>query len=478
MTENLEPTDEIRLVEITAPPSKSLSHRYMIGASLVSGESLLFNCLESEDLKATRRILCTAGTQMEPLEANSMDATRDWRIKGMNGKPQGGKTQALPCDVGESGTTCRLLTSILAAGEGLFNIFGHGRMHERPIGELCDVLGSLGAKISYEGKPDCPPLLLNANRLDPELTDGHIQIGMDKSSQYFSGLLLAAPLAKSPLTIELAGHKPVSWPYVGLTLDCMSAFGIRFTVEQRPRLGVPWNLLQRSTWRKLEEVRPGCLRVRVWPSNYLPGEYNIEGDWSGSSYFLAAGALGKRPVKVLGLNAESMQGDRVILDILQKMGAKILKEPNSITVYPSALHGATLDMGNCPDLVPTVTVLAAYAKGSTRIGNVAHLRLKESDRIAAPAIELSKTGVTIDALSDGLLINGMGGMTGHTLKHAHEPRLSKESGLCSHNDHRMAMSLALLEMRDPELSVRERLDDPNVVAKSFPTFWELWSSLR
>ena len=135
-------------------------------------------------------------------------------------------------------------------------------------------------------------------------------------------------------------------------------------------------------------------------------------------------------------------------------------------------------MGACPDLVPTVAVLASYAKGSTRVGNVAHLRLKESDRIAAPALELAKIGATIDQLSDGLLINGMGGTAGRTLKRAHAAKLPAGVGLSAHNDHRMAMSLALLEMRDPELSARERLDDPSTVGKSFPNFWELWSLLR
>lgn len=478
MTDRIEEPDNSNIIEIPAPASKSLSHRYMIGAALAEGESLLYNCLESEDLKVTRDILCAAGARMQSMVNPNFPAEKGWRIWGMNGKPRGGKDAPLACDVGESGTSCRLLTAVLAAGEGLFRIYGQGRMHDRPIGELCSILASLGADIVYEEKAGYPPFLLKANRLDPELVDGQIKIGMDKSSQFFSGLLLAAPMAKTPLTIELAGQKPISWPYVGLTLNCMSDFKIRFSVEQRPRLGVPWNVLQKSTWRGLSEARPGCLRVRVWPSLYQAGEYNVEGDWSGASYFLAAGALGSRPVRVTGLKSSSLQGDRAILDILGKMGARIETGDNFVTVFPSNLHGASLDMGYCPDLVPTVAVLASFAKGSTRISNVGHLRLKESDRIAAPALELGKTGVIIDPLSDGLLINGMGGMTGHTLKHASAPKLPADCGLCAHNDHRMAMSLALLEMKDPELRVRMRLDNPAVVAKSFPNFWELWSFLQ
>lgn len=471
--------NEAATVEIPAPASKSLSHRYLIGAALASGESTINNILESADLEATRGILCEAGARMKPLHGAGMDSATisGWHVWGMAGQPRGGHGTPLQCNVQESGTTCRLLTAVLAAGQGLFRIFGHGRMHERPIGELCFALESLGSGISYEGTPGCPPLLLQAHGLNPGLVDGYIRMGMDNSSQFFSGLLLAAPMARGPLSIELAGQKAVSWPYVGLTLQCLDDFGIRFTVQTRPRLGTPWNELQKTTWRAIAEARPGCLRVRVWPGAYRAGVYNIEGDWSGASYFLAAGALGKRPVRVTGLRADSLQGDRAMLDILQKMGAKVKVETDAITVYPSHLRGVTLDMGACPDLVPTVAILAAFAKGSTRISNVAHLRLKESDRIAAPALELAKAGVTVDALSDGLLINGMGGLAGHVRNKPDSPRLPPDATLSSHNDHRMAMALALLEMRDPALRVRERLDDPAVVRKSFPHFWDLWSRL-
>lgn len=464
-------------VIISAPPSKSLSHRFLIGAALASGESVVRNTLESADLEATRSILRAAGARMEPLEENGQVV--GWRTRGVDGCPRGGgEGDPLQCNVRESGTTCRLLTAALAAGEGVFHIYGEGRMNDRPIGDLCHVLQTLGTDIKFEDKKDYTPFLLRANGIDPGLVDGYVQIGMDESSQFFSGLLMAAPLASSSLSIEVGGKKAVSWPYVGLTLQTLAAFGVRFSVQVRPRIGVPWSDLQKSSWRIIEDIRPGCFRVRVWPSKYKAGEYTIEGDWSGASYFLAAGALGKRPVSVRGLNPESMQGDRRLLDILRKMGARVEISPEAITVYPSELHGVTLDMGSCPDLVPTVAVLAAYAKGSTRIGNVGHLRIKESDRIEAPARELSKAGVMVDALSEGLLVNGMGGLRGHVRNKPDRPRLSENERLCSHNDHRMAMSLALLEMGDTGINARECLDDPTVVRKSFPNFWELWSLLK
>lgn len=465
-------------VEITAPPSKSLSHRYLTGAALASGQSTVLNTLESADVEATRGILCEAGARMKPLhgEGERSASINGWHIWGMNGHPRGGQGRPLECNVEESGTTCRLLTAVLAAGEGLFRIFGSGRMHDRPIGELCYALENLGCGVVYEEKKGCPPLVLNAHGLKPVLVDGFVRIGMDDSSQYFSGLLMAAPLAASPLCVELAGRKAVSWPYVGLTLQCLEDFGIRFKVEIRPRIGDPWIPLQKTTWTKLEDARPGCLRVRVWPGSYQPGTYNIEGDWSGASYFLAAGALGKRPVTVSGIRPDSLQGDRAIIDILRKMGARVDTAANSVTVWPSNLHGVDLDMGACPDLVPTVAVLAAFASGSTRVSNVAHLRLKESDRIEAPVCELARIGVTIDPLADGMLISGKGGHAGK--RRGSATLLESGEKFSAHNDHRMAMSLALLEMLDPELNMRHRLDDASVVRKSFPDFWDMWSRLQ
>ena len=156
------------------------------------------------------------------------------------------------------------------------------------------------------------------------------------------------------------------------------------------------------------------------------------------------------------------------------MGARVDVQPLAVTVYPSRLHGVDLDMGHCPDLVPTVATVAAFAQGSTRIRNVAHLRHKESDRIKAPATELGKTGVVVDELSDGLLINGLGGRNNGKPDH---PVLPDGQTLSAHNDHRIAMSLALLDLCRPQAVVRSRLDDPAVVSKSFPQFWNIWEQL-
>ncbi len=459
---------------VMAPASKSISHRYLLGAALAKGISTVHHTLESLDLECTRTVLSSAGACMEPL-AESSPESGAWRITGMDGKLRGGtELTPLSCDVGESGTTCRLLTAVLAAGEGVFRIHGKGRMHDRPIGDLLDALSDLGTTTTCEGKPGCPPLLLHARGLNPSRCNGEVTIGMDISSQYFSGLLLAAPLACSPLTLVLGGTRAVSWPYVGLTLQCLTDFGIGFDIDIRPHQEALWKTLTPGAWRQLKDASPGCLRVRLRPSTYQAGNYTVEGDWSGASYLLAAGALGQRPVSVRGLQPDSLQGDRAILDILQKMGANVDVQADTITVYPSTLHGVALDMGACPDLVPTVAVLAAYAHGSTHINNVAHLRYKESDRIEAPATELAKAGVTVSRLDDGLLINGL---AGHGNGKSDHPILPDDVDLCTHNDHRIAMSLALLDLRQPGLSVRERLDNAAVVGKSFPHFWKVWEQL-
>lgn len=453
-------------VHVPAPPSKSVSHRYLLAAALADGTSCISHTLESRDLERTRDLLCAAGAQMKPLPQNP-DTSGGWRVTGMKGQPRGGtRAEPLDCNVEESGTTCRLLTAVLSAGRGFFRIHGTGRMHQRPLGDLVPALRALGARLHFEGQDNCPPLVLEACGLNPGLCGGELELGMDLSSQYFSGLLLAAPLAAQPLRITLGGRKAVSWPYVGLTLQCLEDFGIGFLVETRPHPLGPWSAA--SAWRSLTEARPGCVRISVRPGVYHASDHCVEGDWSGTSYLLAAGALGPRPVCVENLHADSLQGDRSMLDILQKMGADLSVEPRSVTVRPSALHGADLDMGNCPDLVPTVAVLAAFAQGSTRITNAAHLRHKESDRIAAPAAELTRLGVTVEQLPDGLVIHG------DTRK---PPVLAPGAGLSAHNDHRIAMSLALLDLRRSGARVRTLLDDPGVVGKSFPHFWQIWEKL-
>ncbi|MEG2172859.1 MAG: 3-phosphoshikimate 1-carboxyvinyltransferase [Desulfovibrionaceae bacterium] len=436
------------MLTIQAPPSKSVSHRYIMCAALAKGESTIKNVLESTDIKRTIAILSAAGATIHAL------GNQSYRITGTDGCLHGGPLPGgtpLSCNVHESGTSCRILTALLASGTGRFRIYGAPRMHERPIGQLVTALEALGVHITFEGRNGCPPFLLETEGID----GGSVSIPLDESSQYLSGLLLAAPCTQSGLMITIGGEKVLSWPYVGLTLQTLEDFDITFAVEQQNE---GW---RRADWRTLTEARPGMVRFLVPPSTYKAGVYTVEGDWSGASYFLAAGAIGPKALRVSGLNAHSVQGDRALLDILKNMGAHICLNKADITVHPSPLHGIDIDMGHCPDLVPTVAMVAAFAQGQTRIHNVAHLRLKESDRIAAPAAELRKAGITVQELDDGLLV------TGGT------PKAPAETVFHCHGDHRIAMSLALLSLGGDIV----HLDEPNVVQKSFPNFWELWGKI-
>lgn len=434
-----------KIIEVEAPPSKSVSHRMVIGAALGVGESRLANVLESDDLKRTMEIMQACGARIERLGEGL------YAIRGVAGTPAGGRDEPVSCFVGESGTTCRLLTAVVAAGLGRFRIHGAPRMHERPIGELVMALRMLGVGVEWEGAAGFPPLVIDTNGMP----GGEVNIGLDESSQYLSGLLLAAPLGKT-LTIHVTGKKAVSWPYVGLTLKAMEDFGHSFRVEMLEEDG--W--VQRD-WRAIREVLPGRTRFVVKPGIYRAGDYRVEGDWSNASYFLAAGAAGPHPVRVTGLRADSLQGDKAMLDILRSMGARVEVEPAAVTVHPSALRGTQVDMGHCPDLVPTVAALAAFAEGPTTVTNVAHLRIKECDRLAGPATELGKAGVRVEVREDGLTVYPAG-----------RAAIAAPEGTVFHayGDHRMAMSLSLLGLAGVDV----RLDDPKCVSKSFPSFWRKW----
>ncbi len=512
---------------VHAPASKSMSHRMLMGAALANGESVVNNVLESQDLMQTMAILEAAGARFEKVEQGV------YKVQGsaMQGKKD--FNDPLSCDVHESGTTCRLLTAILASGEGYFYVHGAERMHERPIGTLTATLEQLGAKFRFQNE-GYPPFILFANGLN----GGEITISLEESSQYLSGLLLAAPLAKEPITIYIGGRHVVSWPYIGLTLQAMKAFGAQFDVclldkDKSTAENKVWKLID---WKSVSEVVPGEIRFRVRPFRaeegnkpaYKAGTYYVEGDWSGASYLLAAGAVGKNPVCVHGLNRLSLQADKALLDILISMKAKIeygVASDPSIIVHPSHLQGVEVNMADCPDIVPTVAVLAAFAHGTTKITGVEHLRIKECDRLNAMAEELKKAGVDVIEEQDGLIIKGLhphkpqsqaemvarehgyiqdapketeeeGVAVSNSQEHIENPSTNvsteeniqqdnaeqkfvsvsencfqgKEFQFKSYGDHRIVMSLSLLQLAGAKVD----FDDKMVITKSFPNFWNVW----
>lgn len=430
---------------IQAPPSKSVSHRAFIAASLAHGTSKVTGALESQDLTRTRQCMATCGASFE-------GAAGDYEITGMDGCPKGGEDAPAILNVGESGTTCRLLTAVIGAGRGLFEVRGEGRMHDRPIRELTSALEPLGVRTSFLEKHDCPPFVMRTQGL----TGGETAISLEESSQYLSGLLLAAPMAAAPTTISIIGKKAVSWPYVAITLSVLDDFGVPFTVQV-----LTGAAYEDADWRELKEIMPGKMRFLMQPAKYKPRGYRIEGDWSNASYFLAAGALGPRPVTVRNLRKDSLQGDKAIVNILFRMGADVSWDGDDVTVSPGLLRGLDLDMGDCPDLVPTVGAVAAQAEGETTIRNVAHLRIKESDRLEAVAAEARKSGATVNVLDDGLCITPGAPPKGQTIEFA------------TYNDHRLAMSTSLYALA----GITVTHDAPSCVAKSFPGFWDEWKKV-
>ncbi len=434
---------------VAAPPSKSFSHRAVIAASLAMGTSRLTGLLDSQDISRTRDCMAAMGAAFHPQSDGSVI------VSGVAGRPQGGDPEGdepAILDVGESGTTCRLLVAVAAAGRGVFEIRGEGRMYDRPIGELVGALLPLGVEALYLGKSGCPPLTI----VTTGLSGGRTSITLEDSSQYLSGLLLAAPLAAAPLTIAVAGTRTVSWPYVAITLSTLDDFGVPFVVEvKKDEAWTP------TDWRALTDVAPGRTRFVMRPAPYLPREHAVEGDWSSASYFLAAGAVGREPVTVTGLRPDSLQGDRAIVDILERMGARIEVAPDGVTVLPGRLTGQDLDMGRCPDLVPTVATAACFATGETVIRNVAHLRLKESDRIEAVAENCTQAGAVVTTTADGMRIKPRPLPAGERVEFS------------AFGDHRLAMSAALFQLAGIEVV----LDNTTCVAKSFPTFWEKWETL-
>ncbi|MUM78631.1 3-phosphoshikimate 1-carboxyvinyltransferase [Pseudodesulfovibrio sp. F-1] len=439
-------------VTVTAPPSKSLSHRTLIAAALADGTSEISGALDSDDITRTRDCLTACGATIE--ERGDMLV-----VTGMKNGPAGGNADGKHKDeppvqlfMHESGTTCRLMTAVAAAGRGAFRIHGAPRMHERPMAELTDALAALGAAFSFEAEPGHLPFVMTTKGYSGK----QVGITLEESSQYLSGLLLGAPLAERETVINISGQKAVSWPYVALTLRIMEDFKAGFEVEIRKEDG--WHPVP---WRSVKVVNPGAVRFMVKPTGYRPAHYRVEGDWSNASYFMAAGAVGRLPVLLKGLVADSLQGDRAIMDILSQMGATIKVSFDGIEVAPGPLRGIEIDMGRCPDLVPTVAAVAAFAATPTTITNVGHLRIKETDRLAACAKELARTGCRTSITDDTLLIRP--GLL---------PR-DKTVEFTTYGDHRMAMSMSLFTLAGADAV----LDNPACVGKSFPGFFDQWATI-
>ncbi len=411
-------------VTVRIPGSKSVTHRAIIAASLAKGKSLLKNVLISEDT------LYTANTLKE-LGVNISFKGEDLHIVGVNGilPPV---THRKDLFLGNSGTSFRLLLSVVALGRGEFFMTGSPRMLKRPIGPLVKALNQLNVQAACIEQNSFPPVLIKANGI----RGGKTRIAGDQSSQFLSSLLLSCPYAERGVTIEVTGNL-VSRPYVDITVDVMEQFGV--TVEK-----IGYNYFN---------IPPG--------QKYEACEFTVQGDASSASYFWAAAALCGGTVATENIHPfKTRQGDIRFLDILEKMGCHVERKEDKVIVQGGDLSGIEADMSAMPDMVPSLAAVALFARGKTYIQNVRHLRIKESDRLHAIALEWSKLGATIEEKDDGLIIHGGRRLSGGEVN--------------PHDDHRMAMSLAVIGLRVPGVKINQE----DCVKKSFPQFWELWDRLQ
>lgn len=402
--------------KIRPPGSKSITNRALACAALAEGASTLSGALDSEDTQVMIAALRQLGIA---IDADLPSAVL--RVEGCGGRipSPGGDLY-----VANSGTTIRFLAALVALGRGTFRLDGAPRMRERPIGDLVEALRQLGADAASEGPGGCPPVVIRAHGLP----GGPAQVRGDVSSQFLSGLLMAAPYAERPVELKVEGTL-VSQPYVRMTLAVMSAFGV--------------------------DVPPGDLSLFRSPDGkkYRGREYAIEPDASAASYFFAAAAITGGEVTVEGLSRRSLQGDVAFVDVLEQMGCRVTFGADHITVAGGELKGVDVDMNAISDTVQTLGAVALFARGPTTVRGVAHIRHKETDRIGALATELRKLGATVDELSDGLRIT---------------PGPLHSAAIDTYQDHRMAMSLALAGLRVPGVVIR----DPGCTAKTYPRFFE------
>jgi 3-phosphoshikimate 1-carboxyvinyltransferase len=407
------PLNQPLRASIQVPGSKSITNRALVLATLCSAvrRHQLRGCLQSEDTEYMLQALQQLGVQV----------AADWTQALPVITVERGDQAYVPAPradlfVGNSGTTMRFLTALLALGHGRYRIDGVPRMRERPIEDLLDALRQLGVRVYAEFGNGCPPVILEADGL----RGGHVHIKGEVSSQFLSGLLMAAPFADGEVIVEVEGAL-VSRPYVEMTLAMMKRFQLEVEAEDYRRFRIPGR------------------------QNGSCPQYDIEPDASAASYFFAAAAILGGSVTVPLFPQGSLQGDVRFLDVLQAMGRP--------------LRGIDVDMNDISDTVMTLAAVACFADGPTTIRNVAHIRHKETDRLAALATELRRVGAAVQEFADGLTIT---------------PRPLHGAEIETYNDHRMAMSMALIGLCVPGIVIK----NPGCVAKTYPGFFADLDKLR
>ncbi|WP_233956968.1 3-phosphoshikimate 1-carboxyvinyltransferase [Pectobacterium versatile] len=404
---------------LNLPGSKSVSNRALLLAALAEGKTRLTNLLDSDDVRHMLTALTALGVEYHL----SSDRTV-CEISGLGGAFTA--SQPLELFLGNAGTAMRPLAAALCLTDGDIVLTGEPRMKERPIGHLVDALRQGGAKIDYLEQENYPPL-----RLHGGFQGGEISVDGSVSSQFLTALLMTAPLAAQDTQISIQGDL-VSKPYIDITLHMMKAFGIEVSHENYQQFFVAGRQQYRS-----------------------PGDYLVEGDASSASYFLAAAAIKGGVVRVTGVGRNSVQGDIRFADVLEKMGATVRWGEDYIECERGELHAIDMDMNHIPDAAMTIATAALFAQGgTTTLRNIYNWRVKETDRLAAMAIELRKVGAEVEEGNDYIRIT--------------PPTKLKAAEIGTYNDHRMAMCFSLVALSDTPVTIL----DPKCTAKTFPDYFE------
>jgi 3-phosphoshikimate 1-carboxyvinyltransferase len=415
---------------VRLPGSKSISNRTLLLAALSEGTTTIHDLLASDDTLVMLGALQKLGIRWEQLDE------RTHIVHGGGGALPNHEADLF---MGNAGTAIRPLTAALAVIGGDYTLHGVQRMHERPIGDLVDALNAVGAQIEYTGNEGFPPLRIRRGHIHAS----RMSVRGNVSSQFLTALLMVAPLmAKDhPVTIEVVGEL-ISKPYIEITLNLMRRFGV--TVEQ-------------DGWAAFT-VQPG-------QRYHTPGSIHVEGDASSASYFLAAGAIAGGPVRVEGVGRDSIQGDVRFAEALEQMGAVVTRGDTWIEARADGvLKAIDADFNHIPDAAMTIAVAALYADGPSTLRNIASWRVKETDRLAAMAIELRKVGAIVEEGEDYIRIT--------------PPTELSPATIDTYDDHRMAMcfSLASLDGKARRGNAM-RINDPKCVAKTFPDYFETFASI-
>lgn len=402
---------------VVIPPSKSLAHRGIIAASLAQGRSVVSNLSYSDDIIRTIEAMKTLGVSITSLDGEA-------HIDGVKELTRVNRT----INCGESGSTVRFLIPIALLAKKEVEFIGEGRLAKRPLTPFYSIFNEQGIKFSH-GEDDLPLTI------DGSLKPGVFNIRGDISSQFITGLLFTLPLLSEESTINITTDLE-SKGYLDLTLDTLDKFGITVINNNYKSFVIPGN------------------------QTYTSKDYRVEGDFSQVAFWLVSGLINEK-ISCKGMNLNSLQGDKAILDIINDFKGRLEAKDEDITTLPSETKGSVIDLSQCPDLGPIVTVLAALSKGTTKIINAGRLRIKESDRITAMRTELNKIGAKIAEEENGMIIEGVEEFTGGVT-------------LSAWNDHRIAMALAIASGRCKKPII---IDGCESVNKSYPHFWEDFKTL-